>query len=216
MTELTEAMSFEKVAKERMANIMDSAQGIAKMVADQHQFLAFHNTVTKNIDGYPKIVMKVLRDEALIVPYAEEDTALRDLDMAQRRRLERDGYSVPEEADAYRNVHDMSPNFVMPKAIVKLSVTFDMTLKVQTWELEVMSFNKEEGHNGFWGEAQAHPHAPNGGTPCFGDFAVPLTDAINKSNYQMAFTIADMFCNTYNQHDDAGHRVISWVNEADL
>ena len=170
--------------------------------------------------GTPFVVLKALRKRSVLRPYANRETALDTLDDAQRSRLESqmdedDYYDATEHPD-YIYLENYDPEFVMPKAVVQLRIHLDAVLKITNWELWIAAANKTDGVESYWGGGPAaHPHAGNNRTPCFGDFSPPLMDAVNNHDFLSVFAIANIFCDTYNQDDEAGEHVIKWENIVD-
>lgn len=141
-----------------------------------------------------------------MVPYNNDDEeAIRHmLKEAQRSR-------VDEDSEDYRTLDPDKPlKFIMPESIMAITINYNINVDVNTWNMMIRPARSRDGRLGYWDGHQAHPHAGSASEPCYGDFAVPMSDAVNQMDFATVFIMGNIFCNTYNHDDAAGRFVINW------
>ncbi len=210
----TELMQLHTLSKTRGTEINDNLLALKAFVDASPQF--HKAVVVTQFVPEPILEIKLIRNESIIQPYNNSDMALDELEESMRERIisnegsyEDEGFD-PEESDSWISLSfGDGCAFRMEEAILSVRITYDMTLKPTNHNFNIAPLSGV-GRQGYWDSDQVHPHAPSDGDPCLGDFAVPLADAISKADFISVFTMMDIFCNTYNQHDDAGHLVVNW------
>lgn len=157
-----------------------------------------------------------LRQESIMYPYDDNENALSRL---RRKQLRSEPYDTTEAGNIIMNQDGKPPidewgmpEFVMPKSKVAFFIEIGSNLNIVDWSMRITPLFTSDSVTGMWGNGQAHPHASSSGTPCLGDFSVPLSDALHKKDFIAIFQIMDIFCNTYNHHDAAGEYTYRWPN----
>lgn len=199
------AFNLDQYTKKRADEIREALRQLTDRVMTHEYVKDFHFDLYTNSREHI-LTMSVLRKESIMVPYnnADDEEIKHMLYIAQQSR-------VDEDSEDYRTLDSDKPlKFIMPESIMAITINYNINVDVNTWNMMIRPARSRDGRQGYWDSNQAHPHAGSASEPCYGDFAVPMSDAVNQMDFATVFIMGNIFCNTYNHDDAAGRFVINW------
>lgn len=108
----------------------------------------------------------------------------------------------------YRCINNGGP--VAPMPLGRMKVIFN--LANNRTSVETIGSDTQHYRSNGWGHAKKpHPHILDGYTPCLGDFAPPLNEALNSYDIGSALDILCCFLEAVDPDDGAGSHWIRWV-----